>query len=139
MDSMALGLLSRRESRKDLWPRLILLLLYIMLICTLLYAARCLKMLVFDRLGLSPSLLAFCSLVHRYSPFPLIQMPTLFRFDVSLASTLDEYSRLLCYLFFPYTRLLRPDDESQEPDDATDDYYYPEDAYYYVETADDQE
>ena len=51
MDSMALGLLSRRESRKDLWPRLITLLLYIMLICTLLYAARCLKMLVFDRLG----------------------------------------------------------------------------------------
>ena len=54
MDSMALGLLSCRESRKDLWPRLItLLLLYIMLICTLLYAARCLKMLVFDRLGFS--------------------------------------------------------------------------------------
>ena len=25
MDSMALGLLSRRESRKDLWPRLIML------------------------------------------------------------------------------------------------------------------
>ena len=52
MDSMALGLLSRRESRKDLWPRLItLLLLYLMLVCTLLYATRCLKMLVFDRLG----------------------------------------------------------------------------------------
>ena len=51
MDSMALGLLSRRESRKDLWPRLITLLLYIMLICTLLYVARWLKMLVFDRLG----------------------------------------------------------------------------------------
>ena len=56
-----------------------------------------------------------------------------------LASTLDEYSRLLCYLFFPHTRLLRPDDGSQEPNDATDDYYYPEDAYYYVKTADDQE
>ena len=27
----------------------------------------CLKMLVFDRLGL-PSILAFCSLVHRYNP-----------------------------------------------------------------------
>ena len=40
--------------------------------------------------------------------------------------------------FFPYTRLLRPDDGSQEPDDTTDDYYYyPEDAYYYVKTADD--
>ena len=64
-------------------------------------------------------------------------MHTWFRFDVSLASTLDEYSRLLCYLFFPYTRLLRPDDGSQEPDDATEDYYYPEDAYYYVKTADD--
>ena len=47
---------------------------------------------------------------------------------------------------FPHTRLLRPDDGSQEPDDATDDYYYPEDANnypedanYYVKTADDLE
>ena len=55
MDSMALGLLSRRESRKDLWPRLItLLLLYFMLLLSLLMlqdAWSCLKMLVFDRLG----------------------------------------------------------------------------------------
>ena len=51
MDSMALGFLSRRGPRKDLWERLITLLLYIMLICTLLNAARCLKMLVFNRLG----------------------------------------------------------------------------------------
>ena len=45
---------------------------------------------------------------------------------------------MLCYLFSPHTRLLGPDDGSQEPDDATDDYY-PEDAYYYVKTADDKE
>jgi hypothetical protein len=53
IDCMALGLLSHRESRKDLWVRLItLLLLYIMFFCTLLNTARCLKMpkmLVFDR------------------------------------------------------------------------------------------
>ena len=56
-----------------------------------------------------------------------------------LASTLDQYSRLLCYLFFPYTRLLQPDDGSQEPDDTTYDYYYPEGPYYYVIAANDQE
>ena len=38
---------------------------------------------------------------------------------------------------FPPTRLLRPDDGSQEPDDATDDYYYPEGSYYYVMAVDD--
>ena len=52
---MALGLLSRRESRKDFWPRLItLLLLYFMLLLPLLMledAWSWLKMLVFDRLG----------------------------------------------------------------------------------------
>ena len=52
---MALGLLSRRESRKDLRPRLItLLLLYFMLLLSLLMlqdAWSWLKMLVFDRLG----------------------------------------------------------------------------------------
>ena len=72
MDSMALGLLSHRESRKDLWPRLItLLLLYFMLLYSLLLLqdAGFQKMLVFDRLGFHPSLLAFCSLVHRYNPF----------------------------------------------------------------------
>ena len=54
MDSMALGLLSRRESRKDLWPRLItLLLLYFMLLYSLLLLqdGGFQKMLVFDRLG----------------------------------------------------------------------------------------
>ena len=40
---------------------------------------------------------------------------------------------------FPHTRLLRPDDGSQEPDDTTDDYCYPEGAYYYVTAADDLE
>ena len=52
MDSMALGLLSRRESRKDLWPRLItLLLLYFMLLYSLLLLqdGGFLKMLVIDR------------------------------------------------------------------------------------------
>ena len=52
---MALGLLSRRVLRKDLWPRLIsLLLLYLMLLLSLLMlqdAWSCLKMLVFDMLG----------------------------------------------------------------------------------------
>ena len=56
MDSMALGLLSRRESRKNLWARLmtLLLLLYFMLLLSLLMlqdAWSCLKMPVFDRLG----------------------------------------------------------------------------------------
>ena len=50
---MALGLLSRRESRKDLWPRLItlLLLLYFMLLYSLmlLQDGDLQKMLVFDR------------------------------------------------------------------------------------------
>ena len=72
MDSMALGLLSRRESRKDLWPRLITLLpLYFMLLYSLLLLqdGGFEKMLVFDRTRLSPSLLPFCSLVHRYNPF----------------------------------------------------------------------
>ena len=49
---MALGLLSRRESRKDLWPRLItLLLLYFMLLYSLLLLqdGGFKKMLVFDR------------------------------------------------------------------------------------------
>ena len=52
MDSMALGFLSRRESRKDLWPRLItLLLLYFMLLyfLLLLQDGGFQKMLVFDR------------------------------------------------------------------------------------------
>ena len=59
--------------------------------------------------------------------------------DVSLANTLDEYSRLLCYLFFPYAWLPRSDSGSQEPAASVDYYYYPEGAYYYVETADGQE
>ena len=48
---MALGLLSRRVSRKDLWPRLITLLLYFMLLYSLLLLqdGGFEKMLVFDR------------------------------------------------------------------------------------------
>ena len=52
-----------------------------------------------------------------------------------LASTLDEYSRLLCYPFSPLLpsfRLLQPDGGSLDPDATTD-------GYYYVETVDDQE
>ena len=52
-----------------------------------------------------------------------------------LASTLDEYSRLLCYPLFPLLssfRLMQPDDGSLEPDATAD-------AYYYVEAAEDQE
>ena len=48
-----------------------------------------------------------------------------------LASTLDEYSRLLFSLFsLFYTGLSQPDAGVQEPDATAD-------AYYYVETADD--
>ena len=70
MDSMALGLPSRGETRRDLWPRLItLLLLYFMLLYSLLLLqdGGFQKMLVFDRLGFPLSLLAFCSLAHRYN------------------------------------------------------------------------
>ena len=59
-----------------------------------------------------------------------------------LVSTLDEYSRLLCYPLSPFFLLSgccnqMVDPRSQMPPD--DYYYYPEGAYYYVETADDQE
>ena len=58
-----------------------------------------------------------------------------------LASTLDEYSRLLCYPLFPFPpsfRLLQPDGAPQDSDATPADYdYYPEGAYYYVEPADD--
>ena len=58
-----------------------------------------------------------------------------------LASTLDEYSRLLCFPFSPlYTWLLRPDVGAQEPDATVDDdSYYTGGAYYYVKIADDHE
>ena len=73
---MALGLLSRRESRKDLWPRLItLLLLYFMLLYFLLLVqdGGFQKMLVFDRTRISPPFWLFCSPVHIYS-LPLIML-----------------------------------------------------------------
>ena len=58
-----------------------------------------------------------------------------------LASTLDEYSWLLCFLFPPfYTRLLRPYDGAQEPDASVDDdSYYTGSAYYYVQADDDDQ
>ena len=57
-----MGLLSHRESRKDLWPRLITVLLpYFMLLYSLLLlqVGGFQKMLVFDRTSFSPSILAF--------------------------------------------------------------------------------
>ena len=73
---MALGLLSRRESRKDLWPRLItLLLLYFRLLYSLLLLqdGGFQKMLVFDRTRFSPLFWHFCSSVH-IQPISLIPM-----------------------------------------------------------------
>ena len=52
-----------------------------------------------------------------------------------LASTLDEYSRLLCYPLFPLPssfRLMQLDGGSLEPDATADEYYY-------MEAAEDQE
>ena len=75
---MALGLLSRMESRKDLWPRLItLLLLYFMLLYSLLLLqdGGFQKMLVFDRTRFPPLFWHFCSPVHIYSlPLTMLHM-----------------------------------------------------------------
>src|SRR3954454_13789963 len=98
---MALGLLSRRVSRRDLWPRLItLLLLYFMLLYSLLLLqdGGFQKMLVFDRTRFSCLFWHFCSSVH-IQPISLIPMH-MYRSSL-LASTLDEYSRLLCSPFSP--------------------------------------
>ena len=46
---------------------------------------------------------------------------------------------MLCYPFFPSTRLLRSDDGALELADPLDDYYYSDGAYYYMETTDDQD
>ena len=57
-----------------------------------------------------------------------------------LASTLDEYSRLLSPSFppIPSTWLSQPDVGAQEPDATVDDDpYYTGGAYYYVLPADD--
>ena len=46
-----------------------------------------------------------------------------------LASTLDEYSRLLCYPLFPLLSsfwLMQPDGGSLEPDTTADGCYYME-------------
>ena len=71
---MALGLLSRRESRKDLWPRLItLLLVYFMLLYSLmlLQDGDFQKMLVFDKTR--PSLYSGISAAQStYTTLPLI-------------------------------------------------------------------
>ena len=65
-------LLSHRESGKDVWPRLItLLLLYFMLLYSLLLLqdGGFQKMLVFDRTRFSPLFWHFCSSVDIYNPF----------------------------------------------------------------------
>ena len=98
MDSMALGLLSHRVEEESLGE-------VDDTTTTLLYAmhssiaARPLKMLVFDRTRLSPLFWHFCSPVHIYS-LPLIMLHMQCR--SLLASTLDEYSRLLFSLFPPF-------------------------------------
>ena len=69
---MLSGSLSRRESRKDLRALLLYDNMYVITIYSLLMLQDYLKMLVFVRLGLSPSILAFCKSVQRYSPIPLI-------------------------------------------------------------------
>ena len=56
-----------------------------------------------------------------------------------LASTLDEYSRLLSSSFppIPSTRLSQPDVGAQDLDATVDDYYYYSGgAYFYVQPAD---
>ena len=61
--------------------------------------------------------------------------------DLMLASTLDEYSRLLLSLFSPFFLSLwlsQPDAGVQEPDATVDDDTYDTGgAYYYVQAADD--
>ena len=86
------------------------------------------------------SILAFLQPSPYIQPISLIPMHMQCR--SFLASTLDEYSRLLCSPLFPLSSsfwLMQPDVGAQEPDDPTDDYYYLEGAYYYEETAEDQE
>src|SRR3990170_2094724 len=75
LDSMALGLLSRRESRKDLWVRLRLIITATLYCAVLLssIAARPLKMLVFDMTR--PSLYSGISAAQStYTAFPLIML-----------------------------------------------------------------
>ena len=59
-----------------------------------------------------------------------------------LASTLDEYSRLLCSLFSSFSsssRMPQLDFGAQEPEATVDDDYYTGGAYYYVQPADDDQ
>ena len=59
-----------------------------------------------------------------------------------LASTLDDYSRLLFSLFspFPFYLVVHPDVGAQESDATVDDdSYYTGGAYYYVQAADDDQ
>ena len=59
-----------------------------------------------------------------------------------LASTLDEYSWLLCFLFSPFSSsswMPQPDFGAQEQDATVDDDYYIGGAYYYVQADDDDQ
>ena len=111
--------------------------MYDITIYSLLMLQDCLKMLVFDRLGLS-LYSGILQSVQRYSPIPLIPVHKQHRSDVSLASTLDEYSQLLCSSFPPYPYDDTSDDGAQEPDDAAGAFYQegPDGTYYWVEPAD---
>ena len=80
------------------------------------------KMLVFDRTSLSPSYSGILQLSPQIlPPFSLILMHMYCR--SLLASTLDEYSRLLFSpfsLFVPSSRMTQPDGGAQEPEDPDD-------------------
>ena len=67
---MALGFLSRRESRKDLWLRLITLptLHYVDLLSSTCCKLEVARSVVFNRISYPPLILAFCSSAHRYDP-----------------------------------------------------------------------
>ena len=82
---VAPGLLSRKESRKDLWALILQhACLIILLLCPLLNVARCLKMLVFDRLGfpLYSGILRFSPQIHTFLSYQCI-----LSIDLMLAST----------------------------------------------------
>ena len=82
------------------------------------------KMLVFDRLGLPP--LFWHAAVRSPDTNLSFDTSAFLSIDIMLASTLDEYSRLLCYPLFPLLsslRLMQPDGGSMEPDATPADYY----------------
>ena len=90
-------------------------------ICFKMEAARS---VVFNRTSYPPLILAFCSSVHPYCPFT--QIPMHMQRRSLLASTLDEYSRLLCSLFSPvsflsgcHNQMVKSRNQRIFPDDST--------------------